>query len=82
MDMKSGLSRAIRNKRYARAKLVSHGVNGAAQHHYGLAMESYDEYTHCLDDRGLFHPDFTEVVKSSLNTFHRHISIADKLLAA
>lgn len=59
---------------------ISIAHQGAAAWHYQLAGEAYDEYTHCLDDRGLYHPDFAAIVRRTLSEFHRHTSIADKLM--
>lgn len=61
-------------------KTVSIAHQGAAAWHYGLAMEAWDEYNHCLDDRGLYHPDFVNIVRNTLNAHHRHCSIADRLM--
>lgn len=48
--------------------------------HYHQAMEAWDTYNHCLDDRGLYHPDFVSVVKQSLSEFHYHTRQGDKLM--
>ena len=59
---------------------VSRVHQNTAAWHYNLAMEAWDEYNHCLDDRGLYHPDFANVVKRSLSDYRRHSRVADKLM--
>jgi hypothetical protein len=87
MDMKSGLSRAIKDAAHKKrrpllASKATSAMLAVAQWHYDRACEAWDTYQHCLDDQGLFHPDFIPAVKSALNDFHRHIAIGDKLLRA
>lgn len=48
--------------------------------HYHQAMEAWDTYNHCLDDKGLYHPDFIPVVRESLSDHRRHTRVADKLM--
>lgn len=62
------------------SRTISRVHQNVAQHHYALAMEAWDTYTHCLDDRGLFHPDFVATVKKSLAMYWRHTRIADGLM--
>lgn len=64
----------------ASRQTVSIVHQNAAQYHYDLAMQAWDTYIHCLDDRGLIHPDFVRTVKKSLSEYWRHSRIADGLM--
>jgi hypothetical protein len=59
---------------------ISIAHQNTASWHYDRAFEAYDVYTHCLDDRGLHHPDFVNIVKRSQSEYHRHIRIGDSLM--
>lgn len=88
MDMKSGLSRALKDAaRKERQPLAgkskaSPSNRAVAQWHYNRACEVYDVHQYCLDENGLVHPDFLAAVRQALADFRRHVSIADNLMRA
>lgn len=51
-----------------------------AQYHYNLAFQAWDVACHCLNDKGLCHPDFVKTHKSSLSEFRKHVAIGDTLM--
>ena|SRR5664279_1045268 len=59
---------------------ISRVHQNVANYHGALAVEAWDVYTHCLDDRGLLHPDFVPTMKKSLYEYWRHASVADALM--
>jgi len=91
MDMRSGLSRALKdaarkgrvvNASSFRKSKASPSSKAVAQWHYDRACEAYDVYQHCLDDRGLLHPDFITPMRQAMQEFRRHVQIGDNLMRA